>query len=192
MTQSGTKFAIFVLVTALGVTARPGYADPIVIDQTTWGTSQGGQGIINDDTFYREVAQTFTIINDGSLTAFDFLLGAQLPQYAGELTIYVVETVGGIPSTDLETALASSTTFVDWSAELGLVSFTGFEIPVTSSQTLGVVLVPEDNLGGTAAFSVPVSDTNVTGSLFVRTTGDIGVPPSQELLACWADGQIVS
>lgn len=68
-----------ILITTLFIffAAIPSYATRTVVDQTNFCLScvNGGQGVINDNTFpftYREVAQTFTVANDGMLRRLNF------------------------------------------------------------------------------------------------------------------------
>ena len=171
----------FVAVIAL-CGAQASQAGPIVIDQSTWGAGSGSTGIINDDTFpvqYREVGQTFSIANDGVLLGIELWLNAQRPEYAGTfLTAYIVPTFASQLPTDLSLALASISTPIGSSGAGGPVLLGGFAIPVAHGDLLGVVLTAALIPGGSTAFEVITSAADhAQGSLYVRTIGDIGVPP---------------
>jgi hypothetical protein len=159
---------------AMAISA-PATATPIV-DVSNYCCKNGGEGIIDDDTFpffKRQVAQTFAVVNSGVFVGADFLGGIQAPQYAGLLTAYLIPTTAGLPSSDLYTALGSVSLSVPLNGLQNVLQFVGFSVPVSTGEILALVLVPEHHIGATTAFDVSSSANDYAfGNSFVMIAND--------------------
>jgi hypothetical protein len=87
-----------------------------------------------------EVAQTFTVVNTGSLTAITlFGTGALNAGYDGAFTAYIVPVVSGVPDSNLSQSLGSVSGTLT-SANGALMNLSGFSVPVMSGEQLAIVL----------------------------------------------------
>lgn len=94
------------------------------------------------------------------------------------MTAYIVPVIGGIPVTDLSLALGSTSAFINWASSSFPFTLSGLSVPVFTGDLLAVVVAASVKPGGTTAFTLNTSELNYgSGGFFVRTTGDMGVPP---------------
>lgn len=149
----------------------------IVVDVSTYCVDciNGSTGIGNDDTYPYikfDRAQTFTVINDGVLTAVDLHGQGAAIQYGSTVRAYIVPVVAGVPVADLDLALASASVTVGWQSIPVAFTLSGFNLPVEAGDELALVLTCELVPGGTCNVSIstlaPIWAGLPVGTLFAR------------------------
>ena len=165
--------AALALLTLLGALNAQNAKADAVLDQSSFFNLPSGAVGFGSALDNRDVAQTFVVVNTGTLSSIDVLVQGQNPLlFNGDLLFDVRPAIGGIPVSDNGLALVSRDINITvlppyccGTVGYGLLSFSNLGIPVTQGETLAIVL----RGGPNSAFVWAGGEYN-SGNAFCRST----------------------